>query len=48
MVADSYIVNTQEEKAGRPKVQGHPSIYNKFEASLGYKIQYQGNTAIKE
>lgn len=31
MVADSYIVNTQEEKAGRPKVQGH----------LGYKMRYQ-------
>lgn len=45
MVADSYPVNSQEEKAGRPEVQGHPPIYNKFEASLGYKIRIKGNNS---
>lgn len=27
---------TQEVKAGRLEVQGHPCLHNKFEASLGY------------
>lgn len=48
MVADSYTANSQEEKAERPEVQGHPPIYNKFEANLRYKIQIKGNIAIKK
>lgn len=48
MVAHNGNLSTWEVEAGGSEVYGHPQLYSKFEASLGYMRPYVNNTTTQD